>query len=81
MSFGPFHGLAIWKEYKNDEIDGNWDIPDLNHFPVLCKAALSKKGESVFKQIKDTRNKQTKLLEFGLPVGGGEGELCNWIRE
>ena len=37
--------------------------------------------ESVFKQIKDTSNKQTKLLEFGLPVGGGEGELCNWIRE
>ena len=24
--------LAIWKGYKNDEIDaGNWDIPDPNH--------------------------------------------------
>ena len=79
VSFGPFHGLAIWKEYKPDEIDGNWDIPDPNHFPALCKAALSQGNQ--FLNNSDTSNQQTKLLEFGLPVGGGEGELSNWIRE
>ena len=49
MSFGPFHGLAIRKEYKPHEIDGNWDIPDLNPLSVLCKVAFSQ-GNQFSKQ-------------------------------
>ena len=57
VSFGPFHGLAIRKEYKPYEIDGNWDIPDLNPLSVLCKVAFSQ-GNQFSKQKKvPTTNK------------------------
>ena len=72
MSFGPFHGLAIWKEYKNDEIDGNWDIPDPNHFPALCKAALSKGNQFLNKsKIPVTNKLNCWNLVFQLEVGRG----------
>ena len=72
LRFGPFHGLAIWKEYKPDEIDGNWDISDPNHFPALYKAALSQGNQCLNKsKIPVTNKLNCWNLAFQLGVGRG----------
>jgi len=62
--------VSLRKEYNPYEIDGNWDIPDLNLLPALCKAAFSQGNQFLNKSKVPPPN---KLGCQNLAWGWGEG--------